>query len=108
MIERRALERTLLDQLALVAFDGVPGVHPATVHNISAAGACISTLRDCRASEFKLSFDGFQRTIVCRVVWRKGKMCGVTFVSGWCGSHAPHEHMTSAARQKLPATPPVP
>ncbi|MBR0774205.1 PilZ domain-containing protein [Bradyrhizobium diazoefficiens] len=85
MIERRALERTPLNQLALVVFDGIPGVHPATVRNISAAGACISIPHPFFASEFKLSFDGFHRTIVCRVVWKGEGMYGVSFVSGWCG-----------------------
>ena len=106
MIERRALERTPLNQLALVAFDGIRGVHPATVRNISAAGACISMPREFPAREFKLSFDGFQRTIVCRVVWRAGDLCGVSFVSGWCGSHARGEHITTASRQHPAATAP--
>jgi hypothetical protein len=39
MIERRALGRIPINQLALVAFDGIRGVHPATVRNISVAGA---------------------------------------------------------------------
>jgi hypothetical protein len=103
MIERRALERTSLNQLALVALNGIPGVHPVTVCNISAAGACIAMPRHLRASEFKLSFDGFHRTIVCRVVWKTGELCGVCFVSGWCGSHARDEHTTTASRQE-PAT----
>ena len=104
MIERRALERTPLNQLALVAFDGIRGVHPASVRNITAAGACISMPHDFLASEFKLSFDGFHRTIVCRVVWRTGELYGVSFVSGWCGSQARHEPTTAASRQK-PAAP---
>ena len=42
MIERRALGRIPINQLALVALDGIRGVHPATVRNISVAGARIS------------------------------------------------------------------
>ncbi|MBR0777912.1 PilZ domain-containing protein [Bradyrhizobium diazoefficiens] len=88
MVERRALERIQLNQLALVVSDGIRGVHPATVRNISPAGACISIPPYFCASAFKLSFDGFHRSIACRVMWKTGEQCGVSFVSDWCGSQA--------------------
>ncbi|MBR0851679.1 PilZ domain-containing protein [Bradyrhizobium diazoefficiens] len=84
MIERRALERIQLDQLALVASDGIRGAHPATVRNISSSGACISIPPYFFASAFKLSFDGFHRSVPCRVMWKTEELCGVSFVSDWC------------------------
>jgi hypothetical protein len=81
MIERRALDRIPINQLALVAFDGKRGVHPTTVRDISAFGACISAPYYIFAHEFQLSFDGFRKSFICRVVWKKGMLCGVSFVS---------------------------
>ena len=81
MTERRALERLTLNQTAQLSFDGIDGVHPCMVRNISAFGACISAPFTIFASELELSFDGFRRTFVCRVVWRKETLCGVSFVS---------------------------
>ncbi|MBR0777219.1 PilZ domain-containing protein [Bradyrhizobium diazoefficiens] len=88
MIERRVLERIPLDQLALVASDEIRGAHPAFVRNISPAGACISLPAHFCANVFKLSFDGFRRSVTCRIVWKTGELCGVSFVSDWCGSQA--------------------
>lgn len=89
MIERRALDRIPIHQLALVAFDGIRGAHPASVRDISAFGACISTPYYIFAHEFQLSFDGFPKSFICRVVWKKETLCGVLFVSrckgrDWC------------------------
>ena len=81
MIERCALDRIPINQLALVAFDGIPGVHPATVRDISAIGACISAPYYIFAHEFQLSFDGFRKSFICRVVWKTGTLCGVLIVS---------------------------
>ena len=81
MIERRALERIPINQLALVSFDGIRGVHPVTVRDISALGASISAPYYIFANEFKLSFDGFSSIFVCRVAWGDMMLCGVSFVS---------------------------
>jgi hypothetical protein len=81
MIERRAFDRIPVNQLALVSFDRIRGVHPATVRDISALGACISAPYYIFAHEFELSFDGFHRIFVCRVAWKTGTICGVSFVS---------------------------
>jgi hypothetical protein len=81
MIERRAFDRIPVNQLALLAFDGIRGTHPATVQNISAVGACISVSYCIFAHEFQLSFDGFRKSYTCRVVWRKETLCGVSFVA---------------------------
>ncbi|MBR0851616.1 hypothetical protein JQ543_28000 [Bradyrhizobium diazoefficiens] len=62
--------------------------HPAIVRNISPAGACISLPAAFCANVFKLSFDGFHRSVTCRIVWKTGELCGVSFVSDWCGSQA--------------------
>jgi hypothetical protein len=64
-----------------VSFDRIQGAHPVMVRNISAFGACISAPFTIFASEFELSFDGFRRTFLCRVAWRKEMLCGVSFVS---------------------------
>jgi hypothetical protein len=95
MIERRALDRIPINQLALVAFDGIPGVHPATVRDISAIGACISAPYYIFAHEFQLSFDGFRESFICRVVWKKGTLCGVSFVSRRKGRHRDRGQLTS-------------
>ncbi len=81
MDERLGLDRVPINQLALVSFDGIQGAHPVMVRNISAFGACISAPFTIFASEFELSFDGFRRTFLCRVAWRKEMLCGVSFVS---------------------------
>ncbi|MBR0850282.1 PilZ domain-containing protein [Bradyrhizobium diazoefficiens] len=86
MIERRALERIPLNQLALVTSDGIRGAHPAIVRNINSVGACLSLPAHFCANVFKLSFDGFHRSVTCRIVWKTGELCGVAFVSDSCGS----------------------
>lgn len=80
MIERRALERIPINQAALLSFDGISGAHPCVVRNISTFGACISAPYYIFARDFGLSFNGFGRIFICRVVWRKGTLCGVSFV----------------------------
>jgi len=81
MGEGPGLDRVPINRLALVSFDGIEGAHPVMVRDISAFGACISAPFTVFASELELSFDGFRRTFLCRVVWRKEKLCGVSFVS---------------------------
>jgi hypothetical protein len=84
MLERRAWKRIPINRMALLSFHGVSGVHPCTVHDVSATGACISAPYHIFANEFELSFDGFSRNFLCRVVWRKQTLCGVSFVSRPC------------------------
>jgi hypothetical protein len=81
MNERRARKRIPIDRLALLSFDGVRGVYPGLVQNISASGACIAAPSDVPCDEFELSFDGFRRTLICRVAWRKEMLCGASFLS---------------------------
>ena len=81
MIERRALDRTEINQLAMLHLDGVRGVHPCLVMNFHNQGARLhSSTFHIVAFEFDLSFDGFKRTKRCHVVWRDGNTCGVEFV----------------------------
>jgi len=80
MIERRALERIPINQAALLSFDGIRGVHPCVVRNISAFGACISAPYYIFARDFGLSFNGFDRIFICRIAWRRGTLCGVSFI----------------------------
>jgi hypothetical protein len=80
MIERRALERIPINRAALLSFDGISGNHPCVVRNISPFGACISAPYYIFAQDFGLSFNGYDRIFICRVVWRKGTLCGVLFV----------------------------
>ena len=78
--ERRARVREIINFPARLSFDGIIGLHPCVVRNISASGACLSTPYYLFASNFELSFRSFDRTIGCRVVWRRGTLCGVVFV----------------------------
>jgi hypothetical protein len=81
VIEDRAIERTVLNQLALLHVDGVRGVHPCLVVNFHNQGATLhcSTFHIV-AFDFDLSLDGFKTTKHCHVVWRDGNTCGVEFV----------------------------
>ncbi|MCP3390848.1 PilZ domain-containing protein [Bradyrhizobium sp. CCGB12] len=80
MIERRAMNRIPINRAARLSFGGISGAHPCIVRDISALGACISTPYYIFANEFALSFDGHSGIFFCRVVWRKGTLCGVCFV----------------------------
>jgi hypothetical protein len=82
--ERRALPREMINLPALLSFDGIKGVHPCTVHDISAFGICLSTPYHMFASDFDLSFTGFHRTFACRVVWRRATLSGAVFVLRRC------------------------
>jgi hypothetical protein len=79
-VERRALQREIINQPALLSFDGISGVHPCVVRDINAFGACVSTPYYMFASDFDLSFNGFRGTFACRVVWRRATLSGVVFV----------------------------
>jgi hypothetical protein len=81
MIERRALERIEINQLAMLHLDGVRGVYPCMVMNFHNQGATLhcSTFHTV-TFEFDLSFDGFNTTKRCQVVCRDGNTCGVEFV----------------------------
>jgi hypothetical protein len=81
MIERRALERVEVHQLAMLHVDGVCGVHPCRVENFHDQGARLqSSTFHIAAFEFDLSLDGFKTTRRCHVAWRDGNTCGVEFV----------------------------
>lgn len=79
-VERRALPREIINLPALLFFNGIRGVHHCVVRDINALGACLSTPYHIFANDFDLSFNGFRRTFTCRVVWRRGTLCGVVFV----------------------------
>ena len=79
-VERRALPREMINLPAMLSFDGISGIHPCVVRDISAFGACLSTPYYMFASDFDLSFSGFHRTFACRVVWRRATLSGVVFV----------------------------
>lgn len=86
MIERRALERIRLDQLVLLSFNGIPGVHPCLLKDFHSRGAGLySDSFHFFANDFVLSFDGFKSSTRCRVVWRRGSACGVEFPGGYLG-----------------------
>ena len=80
MIERRAMERIPINRAARLSFDGIRGTPPCVVRDISALGACISTPYYIFANEFVLSFEGHSGIFICRVVWRKATLCGVSFL----------------------------
>jgi hypothetical protein len=79
-MERRALPREIVNVPALLSFDGIIGVHPCVVRDISAFGACLSAPYYIFASEFDLLFNGLHKTLACRVVWRRATISGVVFV----------------------------
>ncbi|WP_027553539.1 hypothetical protein [Bradyrhizobium sp. Cp5.3] len=80
MIERRAMKRIPINRAALLSFDEIRGTHPCMVRDMNALGACISAPYYIFANEFVLSFDGHSGIFICRVVWRKGTLCGVSFL----------------------------
>jgi hypothetical protein len=81
MIERRALERIEINQLAMLHLDRVRGVYPCMVMDFHDRGARLhSSTFHIVAFEFDLSFDGFKTTRHCHVVWRDANTCGVEFV----------------------------
>ena len=81
MIERRALARLEINQLALLHLGGVRGVYPCLVMDFHNQGATLhSSTFHIAAFEFDLSFDGFKTTKHCHVVWRDGNICGVEFI----------------------------
>jgi hypothetical protein len=79
-VERRALPREVINLPALLSFVGISGVHSCVVRDINAFGACLSAPYCIFATDFDLSFGGFDRTFGCRVVWRRDTICGVAFV----------------------------
>jgi len=81
VVERRYLDRAIVNQLALVCVDGIRGCHPCRVLDFREDGATLhSTTHHTAAFKFDLSLDGFRTTKHCRVIWRKGNTCGVEFV----------------------------
>lgn len=80
MIERRAMERMPINRAARLSFGEIPGTHTCIVRDINALGACISTPYYVFANEFVLSFDGHSAVFICRVVWRRETLCGVSFL----------------------------
>jgi hypothetical protein len=81
MVERRALERIEINQLALLHLDGVCGVHPCMVENLHNRGAKLrSSTFHIAAFECDLSLDGFKTTKRCHVIWRDGNTCRVEFI----------------------------
>ena len=81
MNERRTLERTKINQLALLSVDGIRGCHPCLVVNLHNGGAMLrSNTYHTAAFKFCLSLDGFRTTKRCRVVWRSGNTCGVEWL----------------------------
>lgn len=79
-LERRALQREIINRPAFLSFDGISGIHPCVVRDINIFGACVSTPFYIFASEFDLSFSGFRWTFACRVAWRRATLSGVLFV----------------------------
>jgi hypothetical protein len=98
-IERRALPREVVNVPASLSFDGITGVHPCVVRDINAFGACLSAPYYIFASEFDLLFSGFNKTIACRVVWRRATISGVVFV---VRRRAPKLESASIIRLNLP------
>jgi hypothetical protein len=82
--ERRALPRQVINVPALLSFDGIVGVYPCVVRDINAFGACLSTPYFIFAREFDLLFSGFNKTLACRIVWRRPAFSGVVFVLRRC------------------------
>ena len=79
-VERRALPREPINLSASLSFDGICGVHPCVVRDISALRACLSTPYYIFSNDFDLSFSGFHSWFACRVVWRRAPLSGVVFV----------------------------
>ena len=81
MLDRRALDRIVINQLAMLHVDGIRGCYPCRIENCHRDGAMVhSSTHHTAAFKFDLSLDGFKTTKHCRVVWRNGNTCGVKFV----------------------------
>ena len=81
MLERRALDRIAINQIAMLHVDGIRGCYPCLISNLHRDGAMVySATHHTAAFKFDLSLDGFKTTNHCRVVWRNGNTCGVEFV----------------------------
>lgn len=97
LAERRAMPREMINQPAILYFDGIGGGHPCVVRNISALGACLSTPYHMFPGEFDLAFSGFHRKFACRVVWRRANLSGVAFVLRRCAPNPVSEKIKLAS-----------
>ena len=80
MLDRRALDRIAINQLAMLHVDDIRDCYPYWIENCHRDGAMVhSSTHHTAAFKFDLSLDGFKTTKHCRVVWRNGNTCGVEF-----------------------------
>jgi hypothetical protein len=81
-VDRRAAGRTSFDRNALLFFAGQPGLFGCSVRDVTNSGAGICLKGLCVLPiEFNLSFDNFQTTRRCRLVWRNDDYIGVSLAS---------------------------
>ena len=80
--ERRAKGRTVINRGALIFFSGLAGVRTCCVRDITNDGAGIRLSKmNIVPSRFGISFDNFQTTRDCRLIWRDGDFIGAAFES---------------------------
>jgi hypothetical protein len=80
--ERRAVERKRVNRGALLTIAGVRGVYSCAVRDMSDLGASLRLNGlAILATEFRLSFDGMQTTLPCRLIWRDGDFVGLSLIA---------------------------
>jgi len=78
--ERRSMSRTRIAKSALLFFTGQAGIRSCAVRDMTNIGAGIR-IQDLPAVplNFELSFDNFNTTRKCRLIWRDGDFIGAAF-----------------------------
>jgi hypothetical protein len=80
MFERRSIGRTTIFKSAKLFFNAQSGALACGVRNITNAGDGIRMDGlNILPVNFELSFDNFQTTRECRLVWRDADFIGVAF-----------------------------
>jgi hypothetical protein len=94
MRERRVLERTEINQIALLYVDGIRGCYPCSVLNCHHDGAILhSSTHHAAAFNFALSLDGFKTTRHCRAMAeRKYLRCQICRSKAALAQRTPHSH----------------
>ena len=81
-VERRGAKRKLVSQEVLLSLPGQVTVQPCRLRDLSPLGAgLLLNGFTVLPIDFELSFDGFQNSFSCRLVWRLHDRGGVEFRS---------------------------
>lgn len=80
-VERRRARRKTVDQTVMLSLSGGAIVTPCAMRNLSVLGTgLLLQVNPITLTDFDLSFDGFQTSFPCRLVWHHDAFAGVEFV----------------------------